>query len=244
VRLGAHPLDRVGLAALPTAAHAAGDADAGRRFTVTRYGSPLAYARARLLADAGLVTPAASGRGLRLAPSATSSWRGSAGRAAADPLPRSMPDVGPVEGGGRLALHHGQPAAPRWSRGRRRLRPVLSKHPEARLHPPCRAGEPADAGSPGRGRLTYARAAGGGPAAWSGSTTRARSRATGKPYIPGPTDAAFERSLLERAGFEVGRSTATTGCAAMGARPDVTRRRPMDLEHDLFATYLLRRRSR
>jgi hypothetical protein len=233
-----------------------------RFYYVTRYGSPLAYARGlEILAQAGLREVkgkriADFGYGtighLRLLALMGADVHG----IEVDPMLRALyaPDVGAVEGGGRLALHHGQwPADPALTTevgGGYDL--FVSKntlkrgyvHPAEPVNPRMMVHLGVDdstyvatlARTMKRGGLVLIYNLCPAPAA------------PGKPYIPWADGRCpFDRGLLERAGFQVVAfdTDDSPAARAMGhALGWDAGERPMDLVNDLFATYTLLRRAR
>lgn len=226
----------------------------------TRYGSPLAYARAlEILAQAGVrgvrgKRIADFGYGtighLRLLASLGADIHG----IEVDPMLRALyaADVGPVEGGGRLTLHHGQwPAEPDLAKEVGAGYEVfLSKntlkrgyvHPAEPVNPRMMVHLGVDDSSyvvalggtikPGGLVLIYNLCPAPAP--------------PGKPYIPWADGRCpFERSLLEGQGFEVlafDRDDSPAARAMGHALGWDAGEHPMDLTNDLFATYTLLKR--
>lgn len=236
-------------------------------YYVTRYGSPLAYARPlEILADAGLGEVAGKriadfGYGtighLRLLAQMGAEVHG----IEVDPLLRALyaPDLGevPGEGGrrGAIALHHGQwPALPALaSEVGAGYDLFLSKNTlkHGYIHPaePVNPRMLVHLGVDDSAYVTaLARAVKPGGLVMIYNLCPAPAP-PGKPYIPWADGRCpFERRLIERAGFEVvafDRDDSPAARAMGHALGWDAGDHPMDLEHDLFATYtLLRRRGR
>ena len=234
-----------------------------RFYYVTRYGSPLAYARAlEILSQAGLrdlrgKRVADFGYGtighLRLMAQLGADAHG----IDVDPMLRALyaADAGTLPGGrGSIALHHGQwPATPELAAEVGDGYDLfLSKntlkhgyiHPAEPVNPRMLVHLGADDSTyvaalartvkPGGLALIYNLCPAPAPA--------------GKPYIPWADGRCpFDRALLERAGFEAlafDRDDSPAARAMGRALGWDKGERPMDLEHDLFATYtLLKRRA-
>jgi hypothetical protein len=227
----------------------------------TRYGSPLAYARPlELLAQAGFADVrgkkfADFGYGtighLRLLASLGANVHG----IEVDPMLRALyaPDVGAV-GRGTLALHHGQwPAeAPLVAEVGGGYDLFLSKntlkhgyiHPAEPVNPRMLVHLGVDDSV-----YVAALARTVKPGGWVMIYNLCPAPAPpGEPYIPWADGRCpFERALLERAGFEVLAFDRDDSAAARQMAHALgwdSGGQPMDLAHDLFATYtLLRRRG-
>lgn len=236
-------------------------------YYVTRYGSPLAYARPlEILAGAGMREMAGKrvadfGYGtighLRLLAQMGAEVHG----IEVDPLLRALyaPDVGEIGGDGgqhgTLALHHGQwPATPELvTEVGTGYDLFLSKNTlkHGYIHP-AEAVNPRMLVHLGVDDSTYvaalARSVKPGGLAMIYNLCPALAP-PGKPYIPWADGRCpFERRLLEAAGFEVvafDRDDSPAARAMGHALGWDAGDHPMDLGHDLFATYtLLRRRVR
>src|SRR5262245_42302922 len=219
-------------------------------YYTTRYGSPLAYARPlEILAENGMKDV----RGRRIA----DFGYGTVGHLRllahlgadvhgieVDPLLRALysPDVGAVESGGRLALHHGQwPAEPALPADVRTgydllisqntlkhgyIHPAEPVNPRMLVHLGVSDSEyvaaVARAVKPGGLVMIYNLCPAPAP--------------PGKPYIPWADGRCpFERGLLERAGFGViafDRDDSPAARAMAHALGWDAGERPMDLEHD------------
>lgn len=232
-------------------------------YYVTRYGSPLAYARPlEVLAQAGLRETrgkriADFGYGtighLRLLATMGADVHG----IEVDPLLRALyaTDVGPVAGaGGSIALHHGQ-----WPAEAALAAEVgggydlfISKntlkrgyvHPAEKVNPRMMVHLGVD-DSAYVAALAGAMKPGGLVMIYNLCPAPAP---PGKPYIPWADGRCpFDRPLLEGAGFEVvaydrdDSPAARTMAHALGWDAG---EHPMDLANDLFATYTLLRRAR
>jgi hypothetical protein len=231
-------------------------------YYTTRYGSPLAYSRPlEILARAGVrdlrgARVADFGYGtighLRLLAAMGADVHG----IEVDPMLRALyaPDVGPVANGGQLTLHHGRwPAEPALaSEVGDGYDVFLSKntlkhgyiHPAEQVNPrmlvhlgvedSAYVAALAKAVKPGGFVLIYNLCPAPAP--------------KGKPYIPWADGRCpFQRGLLERAGFEAlafDRDDSPAARAMAHALGWDQGDHPMDLEHDLFATYTLIRRRR
>lgn len=227
----------------------------------TRYGSPLAYARPlEILSQAGFASAGGKkiadfGYGtighLRLLAASGAEVHG----IEVDPLLRALyaPDVG-TAGSGTIALHHGQwPAEPSLTAAVGNGYDLfLSKntlkhgyiHPTEPVNPRMLVHLGVD-DSAYVAALASAVKPRGLVMIYNLSPAPA---APGKPYIPWADGRCpFERSLLERAGFEVmafNRDDSPAARKMAHALGWDGGDHPMDLEKDLFATYtLLRRRG-
>jgi hypothetical protein len=235
-------------------------------YYVTRYGSPLAYARPlEILAESGVrdlagIRIADFGYGtighLRLLAQMGAEVHG----IEVDPLLRALyaPDVGAVAGeggrGGTLALHHGQ-----WPAESALVAEVGSGYDLFLSKNTLKHGyiHPAEAVNPRM--LVHL---GVDDSAYVAALARTVKRGgqvmiynlcpapapPGKPYIPWADGRCpFARPLLEAAGFEVvafDRDDSPAARAMGHALGWDAGDHPMDLEHDLFATYTLLRRAR
>jgi hypothetical protein len=235
-------------------------------YYVTRYGSPLAYARPlEILSEAGFKDArgkkiADFGYGtighLRLLASLGAKMHG----IEVDPLLRALyaPDLGVVEGAkgveGSIALHHGQwPAdAPLVAAVGTGLDLFLSKntlkrgyvHPAEPVNPRMMVHLGVD-DSVYVSQLAAAVKPGGLVMIYNLCPAPAP---PGKPYIPWADGRCpFDRRLLERAGFEAiayDRDDSPAARKMAHALGWDVGERPMDLEKDLYATYTLLRRKK